>query len=66
MIVDLLFGAILTYYVTLHGIYFLLILIGLTQMRRYQQGIVFDSLDDGGGVGKPAGFQNDLFEALVR
>ncbi len=41
MTVDILFGLIFTYYASLHGIYFLLILIGLTQMRQYQQGIVF-------------------------
>lgn len=33
--------SIFAYYVCLHGIYFVLIVIGVTQMRRYQQGIVF-------------------------
>lgn len=37
----LLITAIFAYYLCLHSTYFVLILIGLTQMRRYQQGILF-------------------------
>lgn len=39
--VDLIFGVIFAYYFSLHGIYFLLIVIGATQLRRYQKGILF-------------------------
>lgn len=38
---SLLILSIFFYYIALHGTYFVLIVIGLTQMRRYQQGIVF-------------------------
>lgn len=36
-----LLDSIFVYYITLHGIYLLLILIGITQLRRYHQGINF-------------------------
>jgi cellulose synthase/poly-beta-1,6-N-acetylglucosamine synthase-like glycosyltransferase len=38
---DWFFGFVYGYYLALHGTYLVLIVIGLTQMRRYQQGIVF-------------------------
>jgi len=40
-LLDGFFGFVYAYYTALHGTYFVLIVIGLTQMRRYQQGIVF-------------------------
>jgi cellulose synthase/poly-beta-1,6-N-acetylglucosamine synthase-like glycosyltransferase len=41
MTISLLLGLIFGYYVCLHGTYLLLILIGVTQLRRYQLGITF-------------------------
>jgi poly-beta-1,6-N-acetyl-D-glucosamine synthase len=41
MNITLLLGLIFGYYLCLHGIYLLLILIGTTQLRRYHQGITF-------------------------
>lgn len=38
---SLLILSIFAYYIALHASYFALIILGLTQMRRYQQGIVF-------------------------
>ncbi|MCI0749782.1 MAG: glycosyltransferase, partial [Nevskiales bacterium] len=41
MTIALLLGGIFGYYFCLHGIYFVLMTIGLTQLQRYQQGILF-------------------------
>jgi cellulose synthase/poly-beta-1,6-N-acetylglucosamine synthase-like glycosyltransferase len=41
MSITLLLGLIFGYYICLHGIYLLLILIGATQLRHYQLGITF-------------------------
>jgi poly-beta-1,6-N-acetyl-D-glucosamine synthase len=41
MNIELLLGLIFGYYLCLHGIYFILILLGATQLRRYHQGITF-------------------------
>src|SRR6185436_16150722 len=40
-VIEILIGAILVYYVCLHGLYALLIALGATQLRRYQMGVTF-------------------------
>lgn len=39
--IEILIAAILAYYVCLHGLYALLIVLGATQLRRYQLGVTF-------------------------
>ena len=39
--IEILIAAILAYYLCLHGLYALLIVLGATQLRRYQLGVTF-------------------------